>query len=262
MDSPPLRPLRPPPRSSAIKANLCKLLSAKSTRSSYALNPHKKLTKSRWSCSSLSTATSSSFDQPTNCSLTRLTEEQDTLHALHRLSLSKSSDLLSFPASDSVTLRQEAQPSRMPDGASEGMHVPVTCSSSAAAAAAKSGKVTLRERTGAKQPRPKSECVLQNPAVQIRNRKVVKSANRHSTIEVSRRPFAPAANRVRDSCHLDAGKESAVWSTGGLRASGSSWRRFLCNRLQRLQQVSCGSRIDACVMHFSSLVVLRAKLSP
>lgn len=63
---------RPPPRSASIRSNICKLLNTKGSRSSYVLNPNP---KSRWSCSSLSTSSSSPFDGHTNCSLTRLSEE-------------------------------------------------------------------------------------------------------------------------------------------------------------------------------------------
>ena len=180
---------RPPPRSSSIKANLCKLLSGKATRSSYALNSKKKLTKSGWSCSSLSTA--SSFDHPTNCSLTRLTEEHDPSRVMRNLSLSKSSDLIAA----SISQDSSHDPNPTDEGKVGIRRFSVTNTDQDDAAkchvkrhpvAALSDNVVMRDKTGtgsAKQQRPKSEYTFSNP-VQMRGRRVNRGTARHSTFEV------------------------------------------------------------------------------
>ena len=234
-------------RSSSIKANLCKLLASKSTRSSYALNHQKKLTKSRWSCSSLSTATSSSFDQPANCSLTRLSEEpHDTCNALHRLSLSKSSDLLAGPepqASKAVVEAPACRPLPPPPQPPQ-RPSPSACQASVAQQATTNGtRVVLRDKptTAAKQQRPKSECIMANPVVvHMRNRRGTgRSAARHSTIEVDRLLLLLRSLMYWGAaCLAAAGSPLAVWSAGGVRAPRSSGRRLLCYGVQGLQQVS------------------------
>lgn len=201
---------RPPPRSSSIKANLCKLLAGKGTRSSYALNSKKKLTKSGWSCSSLSTATS--FDHAaTNCSLTRLTEEYDPSNTMRNLSLSKSSDLIEDLKSES-----SFKPNQVQDGRAAISSLPATDTNSnqdeAAMFQAKrhpaallSDKVIMREKSsasGGRQQRPKSEYTVSNPVVQMRSHRPNKSTTRHSTFEVLfpfaavwKSPLIPCSNR-------------------------------------------------------------------
>lgn len=190
-------PVRPPSRSSSIKASLSKILSTKSTRSSYVLN--KKLTRSRWSCSSLSAVTSSSpFDQSTNCSLTKLTEEDEPTRIMRNLSLSKSSDLLAASISPQDRVQNSVVESKTKGWATglsavtDGLYPrgPATkCQINPMPGIDRlNDGVVRRDKTsgcGKQQPRPKSECILSNCSVQMRSRKLNRSSNRHSTIEVT-----------------------------------------------------------------------------
>lgn len=193
MDSP---PQRPPPRSSSIKANLCKLLTGKATRSSYALNSKRKLTKSGWSCSSLSTVANSAFDHPANCSLTRLTEEHDPSRAMRNLSLSKSSDLIAASISSPdgchsdtrQTHQQKVRITSVPVANSDcSQEAANNCHVKTIPLAVLSEKVVMRDKNGissSMQHRPKSEYTISNPVAPMRGRRVNR-ANARSTIEVS-----------------------------------------------------------------------------
>lgn len=228
-------PVRPPPRSSSIKASLCKLLSTKSTRSSYVLNSNKKLTRSRWSCSSLSAVTHSSpLDQSTNCSLTKLTEEDEPTRILRNLSLSKSSDLLAASISSQDRVQNpvfekatKGWTSGLP-GAADICPRDSSTKSHVTAVPAQNQSVVRRDKTtlSGRQMRPKSECILTNTSVQLRARKVNRSNVRHSTVEVN---VVPHCLMFLQLCILYQNREMACNSVRRKRTF--DWIRWAKDRM-------------------------------
>lgn len=210
MEGPGLKP-RPPPRSSSIKNNICKLFATKSNRSSYALNPKKKsLTRSRFSCSALSAVAGTDCDLSLNRSLTRLPEEGEPLKALQSLSISRSNEEVTADFVSRQNGRQDC-----PD---RGPHVsqhPAAKGSGATQSytslrsnntVTKDNNVVLRNKTCSQNARPKSECFFGDTGVRLREHKPKRGAERFSTFEVSLRGHNQSIDEVDVCLNLVSGK--------------------------------------------------------